>query len=151
MRCGVMRTADCTLFCRRSVMVDYGRETMKFVNRRKLLTFGVWGCGIALAGCGGSDELVIARAAPALAPATPSAVWDPTPWLVFNAGIGTVKVDLAKTLPSSVKRGGVFSLDTSSRPLPSGVTLSPAGILTAINPSAGIASNIVFAYAEPAL
>lgn len=112
---------------------------MKFVKRRELLKFGAIGCAIALSGCGGSDRSEDS-----------SAVWDPSSSLVFTAGSGNVRVDLTQTLPSGVIRGGTFSLSPTSRPLPAGVTLSAQGILTAVSPVAGITSDIVFAYTEPA-
>lgn len=122
---------------------------MKSVKRRELLKLSVIGCAITLAGCGGSDEGQVSEAA-ASPPVTPSAVWDPSPSLVFTAGTSNVKIDLANTLPVGIKRGGVFSLATTSQALPSGVTLSAQGVVTVVNAAAGITSNIVFAYAEPA-
>ncbi len=116
-------------------------------KRRDLLKLGAFGCAITLAGRVRSDagEPSIAKARPV----SPT-VWDPSPWLVFAATRHPVRVDLSQTLPSGVSRGGTFSLASTSRSLPSGVSLSTQGVLTLVDPIAGITSNIIFAYAEPA-
>ena len=115
-------------------------------KRRDLLKLGAFGCAITLARRVRSDagEPSIAQARP-----VSSTVWDPSPWLLFTTGRHPVRVDLSETLPSGVSRGGTFSLTSTSRSLPTGVSLSTQGILTVVDPIVGITSNIVFAYAEP--
>lgn len=71
---------------------------------------------------------------------------DPPPVLIAGSSSG---YDLSQTLPQGVVRGGNFSLDASSAPLPNGVTLSPAGILSASASATGTFSGVVFAYKEP--
>jgi len=136
--------------------------TMVHLNRRKLLLFGLCGSAASLVGCGGSERDTSSLTAaptpssgPALTPApapTPSSasptVWNPSPWLAFSSG-STVALDLSITLPTGVRRGGIFSLAAGSVALPQGVTLSSAGMLSLANPSPGITNGIVFAYAEP--
>jgi chitodextrinase len=70
---------------------------------------------------------------------------DPPP-VLFAGGSA---FDLSKTLPSNVIRGGTFSLDASSAPLPSGVTLTATGLLSATASSTGSFEAVVFSYSEP--
>ena len=56
-------------------------------------------------------------------------------------------IDLNNTLPANVRRGGVFSVDPSGAPLPDGLDLSAAGVLSASR--IVFASGIVFRYVEP--
>ena len=109
------------------------------VKRRELLKFGAFGSAIAVAGCGRSAKDTF-----------PKKVWDPTPWLLFTAGESNVSLDLSLTLPTGIRSGGTFCLAATSSSLPSGMSLSAQGILTLANPIAGITSNIIFDYAEPA-
>ena len=109
------------------------------VKRRELLKLGALGYAVTLAGCGRSHLEHI-----------PLKVWDPTPWLLFRAGASNVSLDLSLTLPTGVRRGGTFSLASTSGSLPDGMSLSAQGILIAVNPVAGITSKIIFSYAEPA-
>ena len=108
------------------------------VKRRELLKLGALSYAVALAGCGRSHGENI-----------PSEVWDPTPWLLFTAGASNVSLDLSLTLPTGIRRGGAFSLASTSKSLPDGMSLSAHGILIAVNPVAGITSEIIFSYAEP--
>ena len=57
--------------------------------------------------------------------------------------------DLAPTLPSGVVPGGTFAVDPSGAPLPSGMTLSPAGLLEVGAAVAGATAGVVFSYTEP--
>ena len=119
---------------------------MTSAKRRDLLKLGAFGCATTLAGRArcyeGEPSLAQARS---ISPT----VWDPSPWLLLTTGKHTVRVDLSQTLPNGVSRGGTFSLASTSRSLPSGMSLSTQGILTVVDPIVGITSNIIFAYAEP--
>lgn len=81
---------------------------------------------------------------------TPALTWsiNPPPVLIAGSSSG---YDLSQTLPLGIVRGGTFSLDASSAPLPSGVTLSPAGTLSANTSTTGTFSGVIFAYKEPTL
>jgi len=59
-------------------------------------------------------------------------------------------IDLNATLPATVRLGGVFSVSPSGSSLPTGVTLSPSGLLTA-SASAVLTTitGVVFSYVEP--
>jgi hypothetical protein len=65
--------------------------------------------------------------------------------------VGSVTtVDLKPALPAGLRSGGRFEVDASGSPLPSGVTLSADGLLTAAaNATAGVTLGVVFAYIEP--
>lgn len=80
--------------------------------------------------------------------ATSTVTWSVNPQPVLIAGSSS-GFDLSQTLPQGVARGGTFSLDASSAPLPNGVTLSPAGILSASASTTGTFSGVIFAYQEP--
>lgn len=58
-------------------------------------------------------------------------------------------VDLAATLPPSVRRGGVFSVHALGNQLPEGVTLTREGLLVVNAISACQAHGVVFCYEEP--
>jgi hypothetical protein len=58
--------------------------------------------------------------------------------------------DLSTTLPDGIARGGTFGVSSSGRALPAGVTLSPSGILSAVNPVVGETSGVIFTYTLPA-
>jgi hypothetical protein len=66
----------------------------------------------------------------------------------FIAG-GNTTFDLATTLPSSVARGGVFTVSSSGHALPSGMTLSPSGILSVNVASSGQTTGVIFSYQTP--
>jgi chitodextrinase len=95
---------------------------------------------------------VSAPSSPALA-TTPAAnapiTWQVDPSPVLTAGSSNA-FDLSQTLPQGVVRGGVFSVDPSGSPLPSGVTLTSTGLLSASSGASGSFSGVVFAYREPA-
>lgn len=67
---------------------------------------------------------------------------------VFVAGVAT-PFDLASTLPPSVVRGGVFSIDPIGAPLPAGMELTRAGLLSAGTAAPSSMDGVVFAYEEP--
>lgn len=58
-------------------------------------------------------------------------------------------IDLAKTLPRSVSKGGIFTVDPNGSPLPSGLSLSKEGILSVQFDKNIQVSGVVFAYEEP--
>lgn len=58
-------------------------------------------------------------------------------------------VDLAATLPPSVRRGGVFSVHAFGSRLPEGVSLSREGILVVSTLEACQAHGVIFCYEEP--
>lgn len=110
------------------------------MKRRALLT-----SALAVAACSGDSSVklpITLTSVPPPAP-PPAAVWT-VPGISLNPG---QTFDLAGTLPPNIKRGGAFSVSPTGRPLPSGTTLSPAGVLTA--GAAGIAAGVVFGYTEP--
>ena len=55
-------------------------------------------------------------------------------------------VDLVATLPESIPHGGKFNVDPSGLPLPAGMSLSPAGILSVENASVGETTGVIFNY-----
>ncbi len=116
--------------------------------KRRLLLLGTASAGgMALFGCGGSGSAGLSESGAPLADVQ-RAPWDPSPWMWFIAGASRT-VDLAATLPPETTRGGVFALASGSASLPPGITLSPAGLLSATNPAENQAANIVFTYSEP--
>ena len=134
-------------------------------SRRQALLIGLFGCVAALAGCGGSGEDSTERSlgsGPAPSPAPgPSPSPNPSPpppapevgaWnvgsLYFMVGSGA-RMDLAATLPSGVARGGTFGVSSAGAALPSGVTLSPQGILSIGNAGATEVVGVIFTYQEP--
>jgi len=120
------------------------------MKRRKLLAAAALaGVGAGqLLGCGGSGGTNAGVPAPSpLPPSPPLVVWDPSP-LLFVAG-SQGRVDLSLTLPSTVVRGGSFSLAATSSPLPPQISLSPSGVLSATNPVEGLTADVVFSYLEP--
>jgi hypothetical protein len=76
----------------------------------------------------------------------------PDPWLVpsisFTVG-SSDSFNLATTLPAGTKPGGVFAVDPSGAALPSGMTLSPAGVLSVGSAAVGSVSGVIFSYTEP--
>jgi len=71
------------------------------------------------------------------------------PWPYFQAGSGAT-FDLSTTLPGSVVKGGTFGVSSSGPALPTGMTLSPAGILAVGNANVGQTVGVIFTYLEPA-
>jgi hypothetical protein len=69
--------------------------------------------------------------------------------LNLQAGSPTI-FDMTMTLPPALVRGGRFDIDLSGSPLPSGVTLTPAGLLSVSSTASGaITAGVIFAYTEP--
>lgn len=85
--------------------------------------------------------------APAPAPTTAAAIWQVPPIYLAAGKVDTF--DLVNTLPSNVARGGVFAVATSSAALPSGITLTPAGVLVLKDTSPSTVNAVVFTYTEP--
>lgn len=56
------------------------------------------------------------------------------------------RLDLSATLPASIPHGGKFQVDPSGSPLPAGMSLSPAGILSVGSASVGDATGVIFNY-----
>jgi hypothetical protein len=136
------------------------------IGRRKALTFSLFGCVSLLAACGGGsrDGTTDATAggpspapspapvpapipSPAPAPAPAAEAWNVGP-LYVSTGSGSV--NLANTLPSSVKRGGTFGISPTGAMLPAGMSLSPAGILSSGSATVSAVVGVVFTYDEPA-
>ena len=110
------------------------------MNRRELLiAVAVIGDGgVALVGCGGSSGQ--GGTAQDLA-------WTVYPHPVLSVGVA---YELGATLPAGVKPGGRFGVDPSGTPLPTGVLLSTAGVLSVTSAAApGDINGVVFAYEEP--
>lgn len=63
----------------------------------------------------------------------------------FQAGSGAT-FDLAATLPAGVARGGVFGVSSSGAPLPTGMTLTAAGILSTGAATVGEVVGVIFTY-----
>ena len=102
--------------------------------RRRFSTGLCVGLLTVLAGCGGSDE-----------PTT----WDVVPSRSLSLSPGAT-FSLAATLPPSVAPGGVFDVDPSGTPLPTGMTLQPSGLLTVSSSATGGTAGVVFRYTPPA-
>jgi hypothetical protein len=58
-------------------------------------------------------------------------------------------INLASTLPTGVVKGGTFGISSSGASLPTGMTLSPAGILAVGSATTGAVVGVIFTYAEP--
>lgn len=87
--------------------------------------------------------------APAPAPAPqPPPVWNVGP-IFFTVGSGAT-LDLASTLPNGVVKRGVFATAPGGAPLPTGMSLTPPGILAVGNATTGAVIGVIFTYAEPA-
>jgi hypothetical protein len=69
----------------------------------------------------------------------------------LNLQVGSATIfDMTMTLPAALVRGGTFDIDPSGSALPSGVTLTPAGLLSVSAAGAGgLTAGVVFAYTEP--
>jgi hypothetical protein len=66
----------------------------------------------------------------------------------FISGNNTT-FDLASTLPSGVTHGGTFAVATSGAALPSGMVLSPSGILSVGSATQTQVAGVIFSYTEP--
>lgn len=74
--------------------------------------------------------------------------WNINPKPIFTAETNS-SYDLSNTLPTSVKKGGTFSVDPNGAPLPIGMVLSSSGILYVGTATAGEVSDVIFNYDEP--
>jgi len=89
-----------------------------------------------------------ATAAPTVTPPpAASSAWVVNP-PSFAVGSGAT-FNLANTLPAGVARGGVFDVSASGARLPSGMSLTPAGILSVGAATVGSVAGVVFTYASP--
>lgn len=149
---------------------------MNPVNRRRLLLLGLYGCSSLVSGCfwdGSSTDFQAAAPSPEPAPAAPAPAPSPSPapapapapsptpppaapkdWSVsptpyFLTGTGST-FDLSSTLPTGVRKGGLFAVDPKGAQLPAGMVLSASGLLSVGNAAAGRADGVIFTYAEPA-
>jgi hypothetical protein len=119
--------------------------------RRRLSTGLCLGLLTAVAGCGGSAEAPTAAAGgPASSnPKVAQTTWEVAPSRALAVAPGS-SFDLADTLPAKVARGGFFEVDPSGAPLPAGVTLDRAGVLSASDSATGGTAGVVFRYTPPA-
>jgi len=122
---------------------------MKQVVRRKVLGFGLGAGALLLLGCDFSNQEAPAAAAspPAAAPPPASAAWVVNP-PSFAVG-GGATFNLAATLPAGVARGGAFGVSSAGAKLPTGMTLTPTGILSVGVATVGSVAGVVFTYASP--
>ena len=117
------------------------------MNRRKfLLTVTLSGVGATrLAACGGT-----AGSASADSVASDQAVWNIVPPPVLLVGDPDVVFDLRTSLPTYVRTGGSFGVASTGTPLPPGVLLSSAGVLSVTGAATvGVTGGVVFFYEEP--
>jgi hypothetical protein len=119
-------------------------------DRRRLLEKGLAVAAVAVVGIGTGCQASPTKRnpiAPSESDANPSnrASW--TPWIPPLAVGGSF--DLADTLPPNVPRGGWFGLDDSGGPLPAGLSLSPAGILSVRTAGVGSVNGVIFTYDTP--
>ena len=116
---------------------------MKQLGRRTVLGFGLGAGALLLLGCevGQQDASTSADM-----PAGPAAwVVNPPSFAVGGGG----SFNLSSTLPIGVARGGVFGVSASGANLPTGMTLTSAGILSVGSASVGSVAGVVFTYASP--
>jgi hypothetical protein len=77
----------------------------------------------------------------------------PSPWQVAEASALVLRpgdaIDLAASLPPTVRPGGVFEVDPAGAPLPDGVALAANGILTVGPIGCCTAGGVVFLYTPP--
>jgi len=65
-------------------------------------------------------------------------------------GAGTAEsFDMSQTLPSDAVRGGSFAVASNGASLPTGMTLSSAGILAVGSASIGTVDGVIFTYEAP--
>ena len=116
---------------------------MKQLGRRTVLGYGLRAGALLLLGCevGQQDASTSADT-----PGAPAA-WVVNPPSFAVGGGGTF--NLANTLPVGVVRGGVFDVSSSGAKLPTGMTLTSAGILSVGSASVGSVAGVVFTYASP--
>ncbi len=123
------------------------KEIQTNAGRRQLLKHGLAVAVTSLAGCrlgGDSSTPFGATEEPPPAAATE---WAPRlPVLISGSG---ATFDLTTTLPTSVKRGGVFGIDSSGQRLPAGMSLSARGLLAVGTAAIGSVAGVIFTYDAP--
>lgn len=135
---------------------------MSSFRRREALKYSLFSCAALLSGCYlGDDGSESTSTEPSAAPPSPapppspsppfagaSNVWNINPWLMFPAGTNFL-LDLSITLPSGVTRGGLFAIEATGASLPSGMTLSSAGLLAVGGAAVVNVSGVIFNYTPP--
>ncbi len=137
---------------------------MKEENHRRRLFKGALAVAVTtVAGCRWDSDTSLplggapsAEATPAPAPASnpPSSpepsgagTWSPyVPALIVGT---SASFDLNTTLPSGIKRGGMFGIDPSGPRLPAGMSLTAAGILAVGSAAIGTVAGVIFTYDVP--
>jgi hypothetical protein len=116
--------------------------------RRRFSTGLCLGLLTMVAGCGGSGDDLLSGPTPA--GSSPGAEkWDVVPSRSLTLPPGA-SFNLAATLPSNVRTGGVFQVDPSGAALPAGFTLTPSGLLYVGSSATGGTAGVVFRYTPPA-
>ena len=122
-------------------------------DRRNVLGFGLASGALLLFGCDVSEQDASATAAPPAtvapppsAPPSASSAWVVNP-PSFAVG-SNATFNLAATLPAGVARGGVFGVSGAGAPLPGGMTLTPAGVLSVGTAKVGSVTGVVFTYSS---
>jgi hypothetical protein len=115
-------------------------------RREFVLAAALSGIGVAgLPACGRGGDV-----------SPPQTFADTEPWNIVPApalivGFPAAEFDLKNSLPAGVHQGGRFTVSSAGRQLPTGVFLSPSGVLTlTVEANVGVAPEVVFAYEEPA-
>jgi hypothetical protein len=119
-------------------------------DRRKLLEQGLAVAAVAAVGIGTNCQAAPPRRTSVAASkdnANPSSQVSWTPRIPALPVGGSF--DLAGTLPPNVARGGRFGLDSRGAPLPTGMSLSEAGILSVGSAATGKVSGVLFTYEVP--
>ena len=120
------------------------------VSRRRFSVGLCLGLATTFAGCGGSfEEQPVATVRGPVTFGAKPAVWEVAPNHALALPAGTT-FDLAATLPKTVRPGGVFAVDASGAPLPTGITLMPTGLLAISSAATGTTAGVVFRYTPPA-
>lgn len=132
--------------------------------RRRLLRGGIAAVLGTLAGCefGGSDasspigmspsEPPAPSPTPTPTPPSPSPTPPPAAPGAWNPSVPPLLVgtnstfDLSTTLPNGIAKGGKFAIDAMGAALPSGMTLSMAGILAVGSAAIGTVNGVIFTY-----
>jgi hypothetical protein len=115
-------------------------------RRRFLLTTALSGVGTTrLTACGGTTGSASADAV-----ASDQTVWNIVPPPVLLVSGPDVVFDLQPSLPTYVRSGGSFGVAPTGAPLPPGVQLSSAGVLSVTSAAAvGTTTGVIFVYEEP--
>lgn len=148
---------------------------VRTASRRSVLKIALFAWTAAVAGCGGgsvasnnSPPPVGNPPSPPPPPPSPSPPPPPPPpapppspppppappaWVIapypsFTVG-SNQSFDLAATLPTGIRRGGLFSIDPASAGLPQGMVLTSAGVLSVGTATIGTVVGVIFSYVEP--